>query len=175
MLLKIIMLFKEYFEHTQIILNTDITDINEVTTAQQILDSSSEDVDSIAFSANQNDIINFKSIESQQYDLAKRHIIEQYNKITERFNIKGKDVSIVLLNWNTLTGNTSLTNGEYFRAGIIFEQLIDMNHQINAIGYWLNHELHHQYNSNEVTSELNGIDLYHQFDGKRPAFLQVCF
>ncbi|MCQ9294039.1 AraC family transcriptional regulator [Staphylococcus cohnii] len=33
MLLKIIMLFKEYFEHTQIILNTDITDINEVTTA----------------------------------------------------------------------------------------------------------------------------------------------
>ncbi|MEJ7474903.1 hypothetical protein WL504_14850, partial [Staphylococcus saprophyticus] len=79
-------------------LNTDITDINEVTTAQQILDSSSEDVDSIAFSANQNDIINFKSIESQQYDLAKRHIIEQYNKITERFNIKGKDVSIVLLN-----------------------------------------------------------------------------
>lgn len=174
-LLKIIRLFKEYFEYTQIILNTDITDVNELATAKQILDNSSESVNSIAFSANQNDIINFNSIESKQYDLAKRHIIEQYNKITDAFNIKGKDVSIVLLNWNTLTGNTSLTNGEYFRAGIIFEQLIDMNHQINAIGYWLNHELHHQYNSNEITSELNGIDLYHQFDGKRPAFFTSMF
>src|SRR5699024_11647546 len=81
----------------------------------------------------------------------------------------------VLLNRNNLKGNTILTNGKYFRAGIIFEQLIDINSQIQAIGYWLNHELHHQYNSNEITSELNGIDLYHQFDGKRPAFFTSMF
>src|SRR5699024_12361895 len=37
------------------------------------------------------------------------------------------------------------------------------------------HELHHQYNANDVISELNGIDLYHQFDGKRPAFFTSMF
>src|SRR5699024_12242551 len=105
---------KEYFKHTQIILNTDITDVNELATAKDILDNSSESVNSIAFNANQNDIINFNSIESKQYDLAKRHIIEQYNKITDAFNIKGKDVSIVLLNWDILKGNTCITNGDNF-------------------------------------------------------------
>lgn len=40
---------------------------------------------------------------------------------------KQKDMPLMLLNWNTLTGNSNLTNGEYFRAGIIFKQLLDIN------------------------------------------------
>ena len=49
---------------------------------------------------------------------------------------------LMLLNWNTLTGNSNLTNGEYFRAGIIFKQLLDINEKVCTVGYWLNYELH---------------------------------
>ncbi|MDR5649252.1 transcriptional regulator AryK [Staphylococcus nepalensis] len=174
-ILNVITLFKQYFEFAHIVLNIDMDNMNALATAKKLLSEASTNIDSIAFNANQNDIINFKSIESKQYDLAKRYIIAQYNTMTRLLGVKDKNIPVVLLNWNTLTGNTHLTNGEYFRAGIIFEQLIDMNHRIHAIGYWLNHELHHQYNANDVISELNGIDLYHQFDGKRPAFFTSMF
>ena len=85
---------------------------------------------------------------------------------------KQKDMPLMLLNWNTLTGNSNLTNGEYFRAGIIFKQLLDINEKVCTVGYWLNYELHQKYGvMNE--HQLMGIDLYHQFDGKRPHSLQV--
>ena len=84
---------------------------------------------------------------------------------------KQKDMPLMLLNWNTLTGNSNLTNGEYFRAGIIFKQLLDINEKVCTVGYWLNYELHQKYGvMNE--HQLMGIDLYHQFDGKRHS-LQV--
>ena len=42
------------------------------------------------------------------------------------------------------------------------------------MGYWLNYELHQKYGvMNE--HQLMGIDLYHQFDGKRPAFFTSNF
>lgn len=85
---------------------------------------------------------------------------------------KQKDMPLMLLNWNTLTGNSNLTNGEYFRAGIIFKQLLDINEKVCTVGYWLNYELHQKYGvMNE--HQLMGIDLYHQFDGKHTHSLQV--
>ena len=49
---------------------------------------------------------------------------------------------LMLLNWNTLTGNSNLTNGEYFRAGIIFKQLLDINEKSLYGGLLVNYELH---------------------------------
>lgn len=50
-----------------------------------------------------------------------------------------------------------------------------MNGHINRIGYWLNFEIHQQYSQKDIKTQLNGIDLYHQFDGKRPVFFTSMF
>lgn len=171
----IIILFKQYFKDIKIVLNFNIEHQTEARVAKYILEVHKQHIDSIAFCANQNDIINFQSIESNQYNLAKKHITLKLEEIMEWLDVKDRNISFTLLNWNTLTGNTSLTNGEYFRAGIIFEQLIEMNGHIIRIGYWLNFEIHQQYSQKDIKTQLNGIDLYHQFDGKRPAFFTSMF
>lgn len=168
-------IFKYYFSNVDIVMNVDINNLEAPHIAKRILAQSENIVDCIAFSANQNDMIDFQSIESQQYELAKRHIYEQFNKVVESLDLHERPISFILLNWNTLTGDTHLTNGEYFRAGIIFEQLIEMNDRIKMIGYWLNYELHQQFKLKDFNTQLTGIELYHQFDGKRPAFFTSAF
>lgn len=172
---QLVALFKYYFTNVEIVLNVDIGKLEAPHKAKRILERSDRIVDRIAFSANQNDMIDFQSIESQQYELAKRHIYEQFNKVVETLELQQSSISFILLNWNTLTGDTHLTNGEYFRAGIIFEQLIEMNDRIQMIGYWLNYELHEQFKLKDSSAQLTGIELYHQFDGKRPAFFTSAF
>ncbi|MDQ7225789.1 helix-turn-helix domain-containing protein, partial [Staphylococcus haemolyticus] len=133
-----------------------------------------EKVNMLAFEANQNDVVNLEVSEDIQYQYAKNHINETVEALVEWLPKKQKDMPLMLLNWNTLTGNSNLTNGEYFRAGIIFKQLLDINEKVCTVGYWLNYELHQKYGvMNE--HQLMGIDLYHQFDGKRPAFFTSNF
>nr|WP_261008431.1 helix-turn-helix domain-containing protein [Staphylococcus haemolyticus] len=133
-----------------------------------------EKVNMLAFEANQNDVVNLEVSEDIQYQYAKNHINETVEALVEWLPKKQKDMPLMLLNWNTLTGNSNLTNGEYFRAGIIFKQLLDINEKVCTVGYWLNYELHQKYGvMNE--HQLMRIDLYHQFDGKRPAFFTSNF
>ncbi|SCS39768.1 transcriptional regulator AryK [Staphylococcus caeli] len=172
---KIVDLFNKYFDNLKIVLNVNIDHLSTIHEVENILNNDYYCIDNIAFSANQNDMIDFKSIEGQQYEMAKRHIFVQYNKIVETLKLEQNRIPFILLNWNTLTGDTHLTNGEYFRAGIIFEQLIEMNDSIQMIGYWLNFELHQQFQLNDTSTQLTGIELYHQFDGKRPAFFTSSF
>ncbi|MCD9076710.1 AraC family transcriptional regulator [Staphylococcus haemolyticus] len=86
-----------------------------------------EKVNMLAFEANQNDVVNLEVSEDIQYQYAKNHINETVEALVEWLPKKQKDMPLMLLNWNTLTGNSNLTNGEYFRAGIIFKQLLDIN------------------------------------------------
>lgn len=163
-------LFKNYFPHVKIVMNTNIDSEKQATATKYILDHHRNNIDSISFSANQNDMINFKSIDDNQYTQTKKHIKLKLKQIKHWLGLKDYCIPFTLLKWNTLTGNTNYTNGAYFRAGIIFEQLVEMNEDIRSIGYWLNFEIHQQYCQKETIAQLNGIDLYHQFGGKRPAF-----
>lgn len=76
---------------------------------------------------------------------------------------------LILLNWNTLTGDTFITNGEYFRGGIIIEQLLKLSSKVEGIGYWLNYDLHVSHCRNE-RDYMNSIELFHQYNGKRPVY-----
>lgn len=173
---KIITLFKYYFTDTTVVMNVNINHPEETHLAKSLLHNNRQQIDAIAFDANQNDIVDLASIEQNQYNQAKKHITLQLEKLIARLALKHHvPLPFILLNWNTLTGDTNLTNGEYFRAGIIFEQLIEMNQRVKTIGYWLNYEIHQQHNHADTAAQLDGIDLYHQFDGKRPAFFASMF
>lgn len=166
----LVKLFKNYFPHVKIVMNIDNGSEKHVRAAKYILDYHRKEIDNIGFSANQNDMINFKSIDNNQYNQSKKYIILKLKQIKQWLGLKDHSTPFTLLKWNTLTGNTNYTNGAYFRADIIFEQLIEMNRDICMIGYWLNFEIHQQYCQKETVAQLHGIDLYHQFGSKRPAF-----
>lgn len=165
--------FKHYIDNVKFIVNYQESDeyLNKL---KSLFKMHSEKVNMLAFEANQNDVVNLEISEDMQYQYAKKHINEKVETILEWLPTQHKDIPLMLLNWNTLTGNSNLTNGEYFRAGIIFKQLLDINDNVCTVGYWLNYELHQKYGvMNE--HQLMGIDLYHQFDGKRPAFFTSNF
>ncbi|MCG7339030.1 helix-turn-helix domain-containing protein [Staphylococcus sp. ACRSN] len=170
--LEIKQLFGDYFVEVRFILNLPFLKDNQL---EHYIEDYIGMIDGIAFSANQNDVIDFQSLEGTQFDTAKNYISKQIQFIKQIIDSNGKSLSLTLLNWNTLTGNTNLTNGEYFRAGIIFEQLLQINQSIDCVGYWLNYEIHQSFNKEQKPSQVIGIDLYHQFDGKRPAFFTAMF
>lgn len=165
--------FNRYISNVKFIVNyQDFS--NQKNNLKLLFKDHSEKVNMLAFEANQNDVVNLEVSEDIQYQYAKNHINETVEALVEWLPKKQKDMPLMLLNWNTLTGNSNLTNGEYFRAGIIFKQLLDINEKVCTVGYWLNYELHQKYGvMNE--HQLMGIGLYHQFDGKRPAFFTSNF
>ncbi|WP_414045305.1 transcriptional regulator AryK [Macrococcus equi] len=126
-------------------------------------------IEQVVFNANQNDIINFETTDDGVFEHAKHHIVDKTEKVLQFLHSNDINKPLLLLNWNTLTGDTHLTNGEYFRGGIIFEQFLQLNKMIGTIGYWLNYDLHMQHAATEK-EYMNSIELFHQYNGKRPAY-----
>ncbi|MGY5383656.1 helix-turn-helix transcriptional regulator [Staphylococcus haemolyticus] len=136
--------FNRYISNVKFIVNyQDFS--NQKNNLKLLFKDHSEKVNMLAFEANQNDVVNLEVSEDIQYQYAKNHINETVEALVEWLPKKQKDMPLMLLNWNTLTGNSNLTNGEYFRAGIIFKQLLDINEKVCTVGYWLNYELHQKY------------------------------
>lgn len=66
----------------------------------------------------------------------------------------------ILFNWNILMGDIFIINGEYFRGGIIIEQLLKLSFKVEGIGYWLNYDLYVSYCKNEW-DYMNFIELFY--------------
>lgn len=80
----------------------------------------------------------------------------------------------MLVNWNTLTGNTRYTNGTFFRGALVLKTMLDLAPEVDALGFWINTELH-EGDDSQLNISLDGIEMFHFFDGKRPAFYAVKF
>lgn len=137
--------------------------------ALNILQYDTSHIEHVSFDANQNDLVNFDITDDELFENTKLHIIDKANEVKAFLNQHHIEKPLILLNWNTLTGDTHLTNGEYFRGGIIFEQFLRLNKMIDTIGYWLNYDLHTLHVKNEK-EYMNSIELFHQYNSKRPAF-----
>ncbi|PTU82403.1 AraC family transcriptional regulator [Staphylococcus pasteuri] len=128
-----------------------------------------QDINYFVFDANSNDAVNFDKVNDDEFKTASQIIINKTNYLIDlmaKYKIKRP---LILLNWNTLTGNTYITNGEYFRGGIIVEQLLKLSSKVDMIGYWLNYDLHVSHCKTE-RDYMNSIELFHQYDGKRPVY-----
>lgn len=137
--------------------------------ALEILQYDSPRIEQVSFDANQNDLINFDITDDELFENTKHHIVDKAKEVKAFLSQNHINKPLILINWNTLTGNTHLTNGEYFRGGIIFEQFLRLNKIIDTIGYWLNYDLHTLHTKNEK-EYMNSIELFHQYNSKRPAF-----
>lgn len=85
-----------------------------------------------------------------------------------------KEKPLHLVSWNTLTGNTRYTNGTFFRGALVFKSALEVAKEVESIGFWINTELHENRVKNRGIS-IEGMELYHYFSGKRPAFFALQF
>ncbi|ULG71402.1 transcriptional regulator AryK [Macrococcus brunensis] len=163
---KIAQVIRTFIPTPQLLLHLDFERSHDVLA---VLKAYEPLVEKIVFDANQNDLVNLDEANDEIFEAASHHIVDKSLKVLSWMEQHHITKPLVLLNWNTLTGDTNLTNGEYFRGGLIFEQFLQINSHIDEIGYWLNFELHESKALNH-RSYMNSIELFHQYNGKRPAY-----
>ncbi|MHC5250773.1 helix-turn-helix transcriptional regulator [Listeria kieliensis] len=134
----------------------------------------SDQVDFLTYNANPNEIIDFSKETSMTFHDAERYTLTKTKKLKQYLKKHGIQKKLMLINWNTLTGNTRYTNGTFFRGALILEALFDVSPEVAGIGFWINTELHEEEN-NKRNIRMDGLELFHFFNGKRPAYYALNF
>ncbi len=131
-------------------------------------------IDFIGFNANQNEMIDFKEMEDERLDIAKEYIIVKTKKIKHYLLKNHLEKPLHLVSWNTLTGNTRYTNGTFFRGALVLKNVLDIANDVESVCFWMNTEVHEE-RGNVHSIQMDGIELFHYFKGKRPAYFAMMF
>jgi beta-xylosidase len=131
-------------------------------------------IDFIAYHSNQNDMIDFKELSDNRFNLTKDYVKENTAKIKSYLKKHHLEKPMHLISWNTLSGNTRFTNGTFFRAALVLKSVLDIANDVESIGFWINTALH-EGNDNGQRIRIEGLEFFHYFSGKRPAFFAMMF
>ncbi|RHW35013.1 helix-turn-helix domain-containing protein [Lysinibacillus yapensis] len=131
-------------------------------------------VDFIGYQSNQNDIVDFQELNDQTFYMAKDYLREKTAKIRAYLKKHGIEKPLHLISWNTLSGNTRFTNGLFFRAALVLKSVLDVADEVESIGFWINTALHEN-DAKGQRIRMEGLELFHYFSGKRPAFFAMMF
>ncbi|WP_066307046.1 helix-turn-helix domain-containing protein [Bacillus sp. FJAT-29814] len=133
-----------------------------------------EHIDFIAFQASPNEIVDYKYDIDENYVLAKDFIKEKTHKLTHYLKSHSIEKPIHLMNWSSFSGNTRYTNGTFFRGSLILHDALAVAEEVESLGFWINTEIHER-NVEGRNIPLEGMELFHYFNGKRPAFYAMSF
>ncbi|MBC1356663.1 helix-turn-helix domain-containing protein [Listeria booriae] len=131
-------------------------------------------VDFIGFNANQNEAVDFTKSAQKDFIITKDYVLSKTQKLKRYLKENRWDKPLMLTNWNTLTGNTRYTNGTFFRGALIFQTVLAVSSEVAGLGFWINTELHEEDLSGR-NIRLDGLELFHFFNGKRPAYFSLKF
>jgi beta-xylosidase/AraC-like DNA-binding protein len=133
-----------------------------------------EQLDFIAFQASPNEIVHYKYDLDENYLRAKDFIRKKTLKLTHYLKSHSIEKPLHLLNWSSFSGNTRYTNGTFFRGALILHDAIAVAEEVKSLGFWINTEIHER-NVEGKNIPLEGMELYHYFTGKRPAYYAMSF
>lgn len=131
-------------------------------------------VDFFGYEANQNKVINFEELGDDRFALAEDFILKKTIKLKAYLRERGKNQPLNLVSWNTLTGNTRHTNGTFFRGALVLKNAFDLADEVASLGFWINTEQHEKLGTDRKI-RLGGLELFHFFNGKRPAYFAMQF
>jgi beta-xylosidase/AraC-like DNA-binding protein len=131
-------------------------------------------IDFIGYQANQNEVIDFTELGDHRYEFAKDYILEKTKKVKAFLKQQQIDKPLFLISWNTLSGNTRYTNGTFFRGALVLKNALDVAGEIAAMAFWINTEKHEEDKQN-LRIRMEGMELFHYFSGKRPAYYAMLF
>ncbi|RDW19038.1 beta-xylosidase [Oceanobacillus arenosus] len=131
-------------------------------------------IDFFGYEANQNEVINFEELGDDRFSLAEGYIKEKTDKLLTYLLHHKKERPLHLISWNTLSGNTRHTNGTFFRGALVLKNAFEVADKIESIGFWINTEQHEK-GRKERNIPIEGLELFHYFNGKRPAYFAMQF
>lgn len=131
-------------------------------------------IDFFGYEANQNEVVDFEKLDDERFGLTESYIIDKTKKLKAFLRKNRKVRPLHLVSWNTLTGNTRYTNGMFFRGALVFKSAIEIASEVETIGFWINTEQHESKEKNR-NIRLEGMELFHYFSGKRPAYFATMF
>lgn len=131
-------------------------------------------IDFIGYHSNQNDIIDFQELSDDRFFMAKDYLKEKTAKIKSYLKKHHMEKPLHLISWNTLSGNTRFTNGLFFRAALVLKSVLDVMNEVESIGFWINTALHEGGEKGQRI-RIEGLELFHYFSGKRPAYFAMMF
>ncbi|TSI11771.1 helix-turn-helix domain-containing protein [Lysinibacillus sp. BW-2-10] len=133
-----------------------------------------EMIDFFGYDSNQNDMVDFQELNEDQFYSVKDYLKERTMKIKAFLKNHAIEKPLHLITWNTLSGNTRFTNGTFFRAALVLKSVLDIVDEVESIGFWINTALH-EGESNGQRFQIEGLELFHYFSGKRPAYFAMVF
>ncbi|EUJ47953.1 helix-turn-helix domain-containing protein [Paenilisteria rocourtiae] len=131
-------------------------------------------IDFVGFNANQNEAVDFSKSSNEEFLVTEDYVLSKTQKLKHYLKRNHLDKPLILINWNTLTGNTRFTNGTFFRGALIFQTMLAVSSELFGLGFWINTELHED-EWKDRNIRLDGLELFHYFNGKRPAFYALKF
>lgn len=131
-------------------------------------------IDFIGYNANQNEVIDFKEMASNKFEIAKDYIKEKTEKMKRYLKRNNLEKPLHLVSWNTLSGNTRYTNGTFFRGALILKNVLDIANDVKTVALWINTNVHEDAGKDK-RYRMDGIELFHYLNGKRPAYFALMF
>lgn len=141
---------------------------------QQWIFDEAEKIDFISYDADQNDLIDFDKISDKDFIKSQDYIVDKTARLKQYLRKHHLNKPLYLNNWNTLTGNTRYTNGTFFRGALILRTVLALSKEVESLGFWINNELHEK-SSGSRNILIDGLELFHFFNGKRPVYYAVMF
>ncbi|WP_218964338.1 helix-turn-helix domain-containing protein [Bacillus sp. AFS031507] len=131
-------------------------------------------IDFIGYNANQNEVIDFKEMADTKFDLAKDYIKEKTDKMKYYLKRNNMEKPLHLVSWNTLSGNTRYTNGTFFRGALVLKNVLDIASDVKTVALWIN-TIVHEDAGKDKRYRMDGVELFHYLNGKRPAYFALMF
>lgn len=131
-------------------------------------------MDFIGYEANQNEAIDYEELGEERFALVADYLKEKTARFKDLLRKYEKEKPLHLIGWNTLTGNTRFTNGNFFRGALVFKHALEFRNEFESISFWINTEQHEK-NGKNRDIRLEGMELFHYYNGKRPAYFAMQF
>lgn len=131
-------------------------------------------MDFIGFEVDHNEVIDFEELGDERFALAADYIEEKVARFKAFIRSEQKEKPIHLISWNTLTGRTRYTSGMFFRGALIFKHAFEISSEVESVSFWINTEQHEKAEANKGI-RLEGMEFFHYFNGKRPAYFAMQF
>lgn len=147
---------------------------SEISTSHRWQLEEMKHIDFISYNANQNEVVNFDNYDVNEFKEKEDYILSKTLALKKYLNQQHIEKPLILITWNTLSGNTRYTNGIFFRGAQIMKMIFDLSSEVEGIGFWLSTELHEEeHKGGNIV--LDGLELFHYYSGKRPAYYAVQF
>ncbi|WP_313467889.1 helix-turn-helix domain-containing protein [Carnobacterium sp.] len=129
-------------------------------------------IEFICYNADQNEAIDFSKISDENFLESQDYILNKTLKMKRFLKKHQLNKPLYLESWNTLTGNTRYTNGTFFRGALILKTVLDLGSEVEGLGFWINNEIHERI-SGRRDLLVDGLELFHFYNGRRPAFFTM--